>query len=157
MQAGRVAQLLEILQHHKVEFILVGGIAAVLQGAPLMTFDVDIVPFRSPANIERLLGALEATGARCRGNPEIRLTLEHLSSPGRQLLVTTFGPLDVIGAIHGEFDYANLLPHTNRLQLRGSTILVLKGEMLLWLKELSSDPADQSRAAVLRRIFKPVT
>ena len=43
MQAGRIAQLLEILQHHKVEFILVGGTAAVLQGAPLMTFDVDIV------------------------------------------------------------------------------------------------------------------
>ena len=56
MQAGRIAQLLEILQHHKVEFILVGGTAAVLQGAPLMTFDVDIVHLRSPTNIDKLLG-----------------------------------------------------------------------------------------------------
>jgi hypothetical protein len=40
MQAGKVARLLEILLDHEVEFIVVGGTAAVLQGAPVMTLDV---------------------------------------------------------------------------------------------------------------------
>ena len=95
--------------------------------------------------------------ARYRSQPDLRLTAENLSSPGQQSLATAFGPLDVFGAIEGGLHYENLLPHTNRLQVRGGTIWVLKGEMLLWLKELSPDPADQRRAAVLRRVFKPLT
>jgi len=37
-----------------VEFILVGGVAAVVRGAPINTFDVDIVHSRSPENVARL-------------------------------------------------------------------------------------------------------
>ncbi len=39
--------ILQALVNGKVEFILVGGMAAVAQGAPLNTFDVDIVLLRT--------------------------------------------------------------------------------------------------------------
>jgi hypothetical protein len=92
--------------------------------------------------------------ARYRSRPELKPTADHLSSAGHQLLATTCGPLDVLGAIEGGRDYDNLLPDTDILKVRGRTVRVLAGEMLLHLKEQSSDPADQSRAAVLRRAFR---
>lgn len=49
------AEVLRRLVAHDVEFIVVGGIAAVLQGASITTFDLDIVARRTPGNIERLV------------------------------------------------------------------------------------------------------
>jgi hypothetical protein len=39
--------ILRSLAQHEVEFIVVGGISAVLQGAPIATFDLDVVHSRS--------------------------------------------------------------------------------------------------------------
>ena len=44
-------------------FILVGDLAAVVQGAPVTTMDVDIVHNRSPENIVKLLVFLKSIGA----------------------------------------------------------------------------------------------
>ncbi len=44
---------LSVLAAHKVDFIVVGGVSAVLQGAPIATFDLDIVHSRGPANTWR--------------------------------------------------------------------------------------------------------
>jgi hypothetical protein len=44
----------------------VGGVAAVLEGAPISTFDLDIVHDRSPENVTRLLSALADLDARYR-------------------------------------------------------------------------------------------
>jgi hypothetical protein len=49
--------LLSVLNEHAVEYFIVGALAAVLQGAPVVTFDVDIVHRRSPENVTRLLTA----------------------------------------------------------------------------------------------------
>ena len=35
------ARILEVLTRHRVEFVVVGGVAAVLHGAPVTTFDLD--------------------------------------------------------------------------------------------------------------------
>jgi hypothetical protein len=58
--------LLEKLCRAGVEFILVGGLAAVVQGAPVTTMDVDIVHRRSLDNASRLMGVLESLEARYR-------------------------------------------------------------------------------------------
>ncbi|XXX72391.1 hypothetical protein WMF30_32565 [Sorangium sp. So ce134] len=53
-----LADILHALVHHRVEFIVVGGMAAPLQGAPVNTLDIDIVYARSEENID---GAQPAT------------------------------------------------------------------------------------------------
>jgi hypothetical protein len=58
-----VTALLGILVARRVDFIVVGGAAAVLQGAPIVTADVDILYSQAPANIARLLAALEELDA----------------------------------------------------------------------------------------------
>ncbi len=61
---------LECLHRHEVEFVLIGGVAAVAHGSPLATFDTDITPLRSPDNLERLAAALRELNARIRTSAE---------------------------------------------------------------------------------------
>ena len=51
MQESKFSLLLTALHQSGAEFILVGGLAAVLQGAPIQTYDVDIVYSRTGENI----------------------------------------------------------------------------------------------------------
>ncbi len=95
------AQILRILASHEVEFIVVGGVCAVLHGAPIATFDLDIVHSRTRDNLSRLLPALTELKAHYRGQADCHFAPEesHLASPGHQLLMTTAGPLDLLGAV----------------------------------------------------------
>ncbi|MBW1690691.1 MAG: hypothetical protein JRJ70_08075 [Deltaproteobacteria bacterium] len=52
-------EILKTLTEHEVDFIVVGGVCAVLHGAPVTTFDLDLVHSRSPENLERLILALK--------------------------------------------------------------------------------------------------
>lgn len=53
--------LLKGLSKARVEFILVGGVAAVIQGAPVTTFDLDIVHRQTDENIKNRLQIYEET------------------------------------------------------------------------------------------------
>ncbi len=65
--------ILRQLKEAKVEFLVVGGLAAVLNGVPVDTLDVDLVHSCDLANIERLLPVLAALDAIFRLQPERRL------------------------------------------------------------------------------------
>jgi hypothetical protein len=111
--------MLRILVEHEVEFIVVGGMCAVLHGAPVQTFDLDIVQSRDPANLLKLEQALREMGAYYREHPPGRILPDatRMTTPGHHFLRTTAGPLDVLGAIAGQRDYAALLPHTVEIEL----------------------------------------
>ncbi|MET0794465.1 MAG: hypothetical protein ABW061_23285, partial [Polyangiaceae bacterium] len=95
-----IADIIKTLIAHDVEFIVVGGMAAVLQGAPVHTIDLDIVYALSEPNIEHLQSALTELGAVFRDDPRrIAPNRSHLQSRGHKLLQTTGGPLDVLATI----------------------------------------------------------
>ncbi len=58
MASGSTTLLAE-LAAAQAEFVVVGGLAAVAQGAPLTTLDLDIVHRRTPENVARLVALLE--------------------------------------------------------------------------------------------------
>jgi len=60
------------LHRHQVEFVIVGGFAAVAHGSALPTADIDIAPRRGRRNLDRLAAALRELDARLRttGEPE---------------------------------------------------------------------------------------
>ena len=60
-------EILKVLKEYQVEFIVVGGVCAVLHGAPISTFDLDLVHSRAPNNIDRLMVALKTLDAHYRG------------------------------------------------------------------------------------------
>ena len=81
VEADRILRALAAAQ---VDFIIVGGVAAVIHGAPIVTRDLDLVHSRTPENIERLLPVLRALGARYRHRKEFVPERSHLASPGHQ-------------------------------------------------------------------------
>src|SRR5882757_5467605 len=136
MPEGKLLATLRALHEGQVEFILVGGLAAVLNGAPIQTYDVDLVYSREPANIERLLAALASMDAIFRIQPERRLRplASHLAASGHLNLLTRYGPLDLLATIGRGLGYADLLSHTAKLDIGdGLRISVLGLETLIAL------------------------
>src|SRR5208337_4293546 len=90
--------ILKTLRPHGVDFIIVGGVCAVLHGAPLATFDLDVVHSREPDNLARLMAALDELDApyRIHGRHHRKPGASPLASAGHQLLMTRFGPLDLL-------------------------------------------------------------
>ena len=133
------------------------GVSAVLQGAPINTFDLDIVHSTDHENIAALLAALEQLEAYYRTQPAKRLRpqISRLSSPGHQLLMTRFGPLDLIG--RGR-NYEHLLPHSVELEVGpGMTIRVLDLNTLITVKEETAGEKDKAMLPVLRRTLEERT
>jgi len=52
---SRFTEILESLERHGVEYVVVGGLAAVIHGAPVLTMDIDTLVEVSEANAARLL------------------------------------------------------------------------------------------------------
>ena len=90
MPEGRFLSVLREFYERQVQFVLVGGLAAVLNGAPIHTFDRALVYSREAENISRLLAVLEAIDAIFRVQPERRLrpTASHLAGSGHLNLLT---------------------------------------------------------------------
>ena len=51
---NRLLGVFASFQKHKVRYLVIGGIAAVLHGVPRATFDLDILIEASPDNARRL-------------------------------------------------------------------------------------------------------
>ena len=59
---NRLKDVFASFQQHDVQYVVIGGIAAVLHGVPRATFDLDILIEPTPVNVRRLLDALLAAG-----------------------------------------------------------------------------------------------
>lgn len=93
-------RIFRALARQRVEYVLIGGLAAVLHGAPLVTQDADICPRRTPENLTRLAAAMRAMGARIRAHNKpngIAFTCDadFLARMKMVNLTTRFGDFDI--------------------------------------------------------------
>jgi len=142
---------------HEIDFIVVGGVCAVLQGAPITTFDLDLVHSRESQNLDRLLAALDTMDAHYREPAErgIKANRSHLSSPGHQLLMTCFGPLDLLGVIGSGHDYPNLLSQSVEMEISNKlNVRVLSLSALIKTKEETGGEKDCAVLPTLRRTLE---
>ena len=148
--------IIKALQRGHVDFIVVGGVAAVLHGAPINTFDLDIVHARFPENIDRLIGALGELGAHYRDQTGRKLPPAPLllAGDGHNLFATTHGPLDVLGVIGTGHTYETLLPDTIEQSVGGFRLRVLALGPLIRVKEETARDKDRAVLAILRRTLE---
>ncbi|WP_437989356.1 nucleotidyltransferase domain-containing protein [Sorangium sp. So ce145] len=146
-----LADILRALVHRNVEFIVVGGMAAALQGAPVTTIDIDIVYSRSDDNIVRLMAALADLEAVFRTDPRRLVPNEsHLRSTGHKLLQTKHGVLDVLATIEESTCYEDLLPDSTVLEVAGVLVRVLSLERLIEVKAKLTRPKDRAMLLLLQ-------
>lgn len=149
--------VLRALREGGVEFAVVGGLAAVLNGAPVSTFDLDIVPARDEENVARLVRVLDSIDAIYRMQPERRLKPDagHLTSSGHHNLITSCGPLDVLGTIGRGLGYEDLLPRTIEMETGGGVrVRVLNLATIIALKEELAGEKDLAVLPILRRTLE---
>lgn len=145
--------ILEALDRSAVQHIVIGGVCGVAHGAPITTFDLDLVHLRTPENIDRILAALAELDAFHREPGGSRLAPQRtaLEGAGPALFTTTLGSLDFMGEVSGR-DYAELLPHTVELALAGNLkIRILDLDTLIEVKSRAGRPKDIAMLPILRQ------
>jgi len=159
MQSPRdtdVGELLRQLSGAGVEFIVVGGAAAVLHGAPITTEDLDIVHRRSPENVSRLKTLLDKLDARVRELANRRLPPREyaLLGDGHVLLSTRLGPLDCLGTLIDGRGFEELVSHSEPIKDEGTEFLVVDLPTLIELKTKTGRAKDRLMLPVLVALAK---
>ena len=148
--------LLRALTEKDVEFIVVGGVAAVAHGSARLTQDLDVVYSRSLDNIERLAAALREHAPYLRGAPPglpFTWDRETIERGLNFTLTTRLGDLELLGEITGGGTFEDLRPHTIRLELFGLEVLCLDLEWLIRVKRAAGRPRDLEVLAELETIL----
>jgi hypothetical protein len=96
-------ELIRRLIETKVEFVVVGGFAAITHGATRLTQDLDVCASFSEENLERLLAALSGIHPHFRAPARRPLPqrAQELAGYRNLYLETDLGDLDLLGEISG--------------------------------------------------------
>ena len=143
--------LLAALAEAGLEYIVVGGAAAVLHGAPVTTQDLDVVYRRSPDNLDRLESLLARVDAVARdpAGRHLRPNRSHLEAGGVLRLDTSLGPLDPMAKLHDGRGYDDLLSHSDTIDAEGLVLRVLDLPTLIEVKVAANRAKDRLMLPVL--------
>lgn len=138
-----------------MRFVLIGALAARLQGFPRVTADADITPARDRDNLERLAAALRQLDARistervpeglpwdCRASMLARAEVWNL--------ITSAGRLDVSFVPSGTKGYTDLAKGAVRFSVYGVEVLASRLEDIIRSKEAADRPQDRLDVRVMR-------
>jgi hypothetical protein len=147
--------LLTTLNRHQVEYIVVGGAAAIALGSSRFTQDLDIVYNRSPGNLKRLVSSLRDFKPYLRGAPPglpffwDEATLAH----GLNFtLQTSLGAIDLLGEIPGGGTYSDLVGSSTELQIFSGLSRCLSLKQLIRAKRAAGRPKDLEALAELEAL-----
>jgi hypothetical protein len=146
---------LRVLVRHGVDFVLIGGIAAIVLGSSYSTSDLDIAYGRKRANLERLADALRELGATLRGAPPsvlFQLDADALEAGLNFTFATKGGNLDVFGEPTGAPAYEELKRRASAEQIEGVEIRVASIDHLIAMKEAAGREKDRLLASELRAL-----
>jgi len=144
------------LIHGGAEFIVIGGVAAIIHGSARATFDVDLLYLRDEQNIQRLANSLAPYNPYLREAPPglpfawDAKTIRH----GLNFTLTTdLGDIDLLGDVGGE-TYQTLLPHSFEVEAFGVHFKCIDLPTLIRIKEAAGRRKDLEAIAELRVLLE---
>ena len=151
-------RLFAILHSHRVSYVLIGGLAAVVHGSPFPTEDADITPDDDRRNLDRLAAALRELNARIRteGIPNglpFACDAVALASAQTWNLTTAAGDLDIAFRPSGTHGYADLRRDAAGVELYDVTVAVASLADVVRSKQAANRPKDQRVLPVLRELL----
>jgi hypothetical protein len=152
-------RILTALVKRQVEFVVIGAVAAIAQGGPLITQDLDITPAREPGNLDRLAKALKDLDARLRlpddsSGIEFPIEPRFLGSVGSWTLKTPSGDLDLLFVPSGTAGYEDLKRSAVSVELWGQEVLVASLADIIRMKEAAGRPKDLGQLPALRQTLE---
>jgi hypothetical protein len=157
----RADEIFGCLERHGVRYVVIGGLAGILHGSPLVTFDADICPEPGQANLEKLAAALREIGARIRTS-EVPAGLPFacdaafLAPVALLNLVTEFGDLDLSFQPSGTGGFGDLVTRALTMRVKDWDIRVASLEDVIRSKEAAARPKDQRSLPVLRQLLEAI-
>lgn len=153
--------ILRALQEHDVEFVVVGVMAAVAQGSPVYTRDLDVTPSRGPDNYERIAAALRSLDARLRladgSGVDFPIDASFLAGNTAWTLVTRAGVLDLVYMPAGTRGFDDLRRQAIELDLgTGKPVLVASLVDVIRMKEAAGRPKDEAVLPALRQTLEVI-
>jgi hypothetical protein len=150
-------KIMAVLAKHGVRCIYIGGSAAVLQGSPIPTEDVDIVPAGDKDNWARLSAALKELDARVRAvELDEALPFDHdadsLSLSRIWNLTTKYGDLDITQVPSGTEGYDDLKRDALDMEVAGVRIRVASLADIVRSKQAAGRDKDLLALPVLREL-----
>jgi hypothetical protein len=160
-----LVRLLTTLNHHGVEYVLVGGAAARAYGAGRTTEDADCVVRRERANLERLAAALRKLNARLRVGRmtdeearqlPVQIDAAVLDTAGMSTWMTDAGGFDVLAGLEAAdgrlIPYEELAQRAALLHGDGFVVSAASLEDIITAKERAGRPKDRDALPELRAI-----
>jgi len=150
-------ELIRSLVTGRVEFIIIGGAAAIAHGASRLTEDLDVVYRRDQKNVETIIKSLAPFAPYLRGAPEglpFKWEAQTIWNGLNFTLTTSLGPLDLFAEITLGGTYDDLLPHTVTLDIFDSRCLCLGLERLIEVKRAAGRPRDLDAIAELQALLE---
>jgi hypothetical protein len=148
-------QLIQRLCDADIEFVIVGGFAAMLHGSSLVTRDLDVCVVLTAENVQKLRHAFQDL------HPAHRLTSQKLSfldnpDPGVEVhnlyLRTDLGPIDVLSSIRGVGDFERISKESVEIELFGRSCRIISLDDLIRAKEAMGREKDFLAAKELRAV-----
>jgi predicted nucleotidyltransferase len=152
-----LAQIIPPLVRAKVDFVLIGGMAAILHGSARVTFDVDLVYSRAHENIERLAAALAPHRPYLRDAPPnlpFAWNAKTIRHGLNFTLTTALGDLDLFGEVTDAETYSDLLPHSLELEAFSVRFKCIDLPTLIRIKEAAGRSKDREAVAELRVLLE---
>ena len=103
-----IREIIKVLDKHKVEYVIVGGVGSILLGANIFTKDIDVCPKNDKENFSRLSEALKELGGKLRGAEDVDFPIvpELLQNIQIGTWTTNYGDFDIIHDIPAGVDGA---------------------------------------------------
>lgn len=154
-------RILRALEAHHVRYVVIGAIAAIAAGAPILTTDLDVTPARSPENLERLALALRDLDAKLRsattpGGVPFPIESEMLASADSWTLTTIAGDVDLMFSPAGTRGYDDLRAGASQERIAGVVVSVAALADVIRSKEAANREKDSMQLPILRRTLEQV-
>jgi hypothetical protein len=154
--------LLRALDDNDVDFVVIGGVAARLQGAPILTQDIDFTPAIDDENLERLARALRSINARLRSprdpdGVDFPVEARFLAANRSWTLVSDVGDVDIVFEPAGTHGYDDVVTDADRLTVAEDPplrVLVASLPTVIRSKEAAGRDKDRAALPLLRRTLE---
>jgi hypothetical protein len=144
-------RILRTLAEHRVDYVLIGGLAVQTHGHVRTTNDADLIPAPDPDNLARLASALRDLDARVLNPGEEDTEIDATMLPRATIwqFTTRDGGIDVMHEVPGGSPYAELSARSLHVQLGDIEVPVVDLDDLIRMKLARGRPVDLADIAAL--------
>jgi hypothetical protein len=148
----KLRQLIEALDRHGVDFIVIGGIAGIIHGSAHPTYDFDVLYARDDKNLERMatmLSELHVTLANAPKDLPFQVDARTLAAGSNFTFESDLGRFDILGHAEGMRDYQKMRADATFEELWGLPVRTASIDDLIRMKRATGRPKDKSMAEEL--------